>query len=54
MKYYYGLSNAGNAIQQASKFVSVKRNAMNPIDYGSFVTIAYYETLDYEIVGLVY
>ena len=54
MKYYYGLSNAGDAIQRAGKFISVKRNAMNPIDYGSFVTIAYYETPEREIVGLVY
>lgn len=54
MRFVYGLSNAGDAIQRAGKFISVKRNTTNPIDYGSFVTIAYYETPEHEIVGLVY
>lgn len=53
MKYVYEMSIEGRMVKAMSKFIRVERNRMNPIDNGSFVTIAYYQTPDFEIVGLV-
>ena len=53
MKYIYEMSTEGRTIKAMSKFIRVERNKLNPIDNGSFVTIAYYQTPDFEIIGLV-
>lgn len=50
MKYYYELR--APSLKNA-ELLRVERNKMNPIHYGSFVSIAYYR-LGNEIIGIVF
>ena len=52
MKYYYSKCSNCPVLRRA-QFIRVERNKMNPINYGSFVSIAYYKIGD-ETIGIVF
>lgn len=54
MKYMYSMSAKAYSIKSTGKFIRVERNKLNPIDGGNFVSIAYYQTVGGEVVGLVW
>lgn len=54
MRFVYGMSIEGRAAKISGRFIRVERNKLNPIGGGNFVSIVYYETIDHEIIGLVF
>lgn len=54
MRFEYGMGSTGKTIQASGRFIKVDRQKIDPLGSGSFVSIAYYETPDCEIVGIVF
>lgn len=53
MTFLYAMSMNGQFTSLTEKFLRVERNKLDPLGSGSFVSIAYYETKDKQIIGLV-
>lgn len=54
MKYLYAMSIQGQIIHLTAKYLRIERQKLNPIDGGSFVSIAYYQTDDGKTIGLIF
>lgn len=50
--YTYSMSAKAYAVQATGKLLRVERNKLNPITGGNFVSIAYYQTADRELIGV--